>query len=688
MALLGLRWRARRRPEDGNNWLALARGLLAGGDVSEAREAARNAARWPLQVRPALELAGQMEAVGDAATARGLYEAAVRSAPDDADAAGFLGLFLLRLGQTDDAIDALRAAVRLAPGVADGHAFLAEALRLTGALGEALDHVKRALTIDPSNVGAQVRLGRIHAAMGNEDAALVAFRAAYALDPQDFEAALALGSALARADFAREAIAIFQILLERDPACVEALINCGMAHAAVNEPQAAMRALREAIRLRPDVPEAHCDLGIVQMQLGQTDAAIFSFRSAVALAPDSPDAHLQLGLALRERGARDAAGVHLEAAMRNSSPASETHQFAAEALRALTAVAGRRALEPVPPPDMMDDGDPEALPWHLPGRPVVEHRVSATPSPPPPTAPAPATPSPAAPPPEVDEELVEPGDELIEPGDEAPPAAAARVIAPPAWPKGVAPRGTPTLEPLAKAGPTPAPSAAAQAADAAVRPSLRPDSGPIPSVTVSRTPAPVAVSVRPPEVRAPSPAPRPLTGPVAAAEAAEGASAFTGNLKMFTLPNLLEFLRVNTSTGTLFLRGKRGTGEVHLRNGMLIGAAASRAPRLGDILVRTGQLKRDDLDKFISLQRAEETADSLGSLLIERKAINERGLRAAIIAQIHASMAELIAWEDGNFSFDKDEATTSREPGGVRVELACEMVVLEALRRVDEQRRG
>jgi hypothetical protein len=172
-----------------------------------------------------------------------------------------------------------------------------------------------------------------------------------------------------------------------------------------------------------------------------------------------------------------------------------------------------------------------------------------------------------------------------------------------------------------------------------------------------------------------------------AAESVEGASAFTGNLKMFTLPNLLEFLRVNNSTGTLFLRGRRGTGEVHLRNGMMIGAWASKAPRLGDILVRTGQLKRDDLDKFIQLQRAEETAASLGALLIEKKAINERGLRAAIIGQIHASMAELIAWEDGNFSFDKEEGTMDADHGGIQVELATEMVVLEALRRVDEQRR-
>jgi hypothetical protein len=204
---------------------------------------------------------------------------------------------------------------------------------------------------------------------------------------------------------------------------------------------------------------------------------------------------------------------------------------------------------------------------------------------------------------------------------------------------------------------------------------------------VSRTPAPLVGGAASPGVT-PAPGPnRPLTGPMHAAESVEGASAFTGNLKMFTLPNLLEFLRVNNSTGTLFLRGRRGTGEVHLRNGMLIGAGASKAPRLGDILVRTGQLKRDDLDKFIQLQRAEETAASLGALLIEKKAINERGLRAAIIGQIHASMAELIAWEDGNFSFDKEEGTMDADHGGIRVELACEMVVLEALRRVDEQRR-
>lgn len=664
MALIGLRWRARRRPDDGNNWLALSKALLEAGDLAEARDAARQAARWPVEVNAALDLAQRMEDAGDYAAARSLLEAATRSDPQNPDGYGFLGLFLLRAGLTDDAIDALRMAVKLSPGIPEGHIFLAEALRTTGALGEALEHVKTAISLDPSSVTAQVRLGRIYASQGNADAALGAFRAAYALDPQDFEAALALGSALGRAGQPRESISIFQVLLERDSACIEALINCGMAHAQLDEAQPAMRLLREAIRLRPDVPEAHCDLGIVQMQLKQVDAAIFSFRSAVALAPDSPEAHFQLGQALRERGARDAAGVHLEAAMRNSSPADETHQAAAAALRELSAVAGKISLMPEPPPDLDDDDEPPPPLANIVGR----GRTG-------------------------DFESSESLDDILDEIAHEPELPAAEMR----------PRGTLPGIDRVTSRPTPVPVKPALVnpripdAPRAEGPSAAEDE-PWPGVRVSRTPTPISPGAAQPPAAQPTPPPASTVDPAAArpagpqpvvtVETSEATAAFAGNLKMFTLPNLLEFLRLNNSTGTLFLQGKRGTGEIKLRHGLLVAAGASRAPRLGEILVKTGQLRSEDLERFIVLQRNDEGAESLGALLLEKQAINERGLRAAIIAQIHAGMAELISWDDGNFWFHSGAVEVPGDHGGMHIELSTEMVVLEALRRVDELRRG
>jgi hypothetical protein len=70
--------------------------------------------------------------------------------------------------------------------------------------------------------------------------------------------------------------------------------------------------------------------------------------------------------------------------------------------------------------------------------------------------------------------------------------------------------------------------------------------------------------------------------------------------------------------------------------------------------------------------------------------VTDRGLKAAVTAQVHAAMSELVQWEEGNFAFhmvDPGEAPVDDTPEVVRVDMSVEQVLLEAMRRLDEQRR-
>jgi hypothetical protein len=440
----------------------------------------------------------------------------------------------------------------------------------------------------------------------------------------------------------------------------------------------------------------------VQRSLGQVDAAILSFRSALGLAPTSAAAHLALGQTLRGTGADDAAHAHFEAAVRNAPPTDPHHVAAAAELRAMGAIALEEHAFALPPPDLDDDLDAED-----PDDGETRAALAALdPMEPPPGVPLESL-SAFEESTNSDDDAVDDLDDLDDldsvewlPDDDG-AAEPTEDLAPAPRAAGLAER--PAVE-QAPAQTRPAPVAAAEA-EAVVSapparartvkiepvdpPAHRSDSGPMPTVRVSRTansmPPMTMVSTPPVAQRLSSEPSRP---PPAAAF--ESPPAFTGNLRMFQLPNLMEFLRLNQCSGTLFVMGRRGTGEVRLRAGRLTGAAASKAPRLGDILVRTGQLKREELEKVVTLQRAEESAESLGVLLLQHSQVTDRGLKAAVTAQVHAAMSELVQWEEGNFAFhmvDPGEAPVDDTPEVVRVDMSVEQVLLEAMRRLDEQRR-
>lgn len=698
MAVLPLRWRSMRRPDDGNNWLALTRALLEAGELGEAREAARNAAKWTFDLDAALEVAQGLEKVKALDLAAGLMRAASTLAPTRVDLRVRLADLLLGADEVDDAADVLREAVERFPDEVGVRLALADTLVRVGAAGDAERQAERATEVAPERVEAWLALGRARRAAGNDTGAAEAVGRANTIAPEHEGAALALAEVHAERGAPREALELLRGVLERAPESAAALVQAGKAHAQLGESLAALRHLREAIRLRPDAPEAHCDLGAVQRSLGQVDAAILSFRSALGLAPTSAAAHLALGQTLRGTGADDAAHAHFEAAVRNAPPTDPHHVAAAAELRAMGAIALEEHAFALPPPDLDDDLDAED-PDDGETRAALAALDPVEPPPGVPLESLSAFEETTGSDEDEDDDAVDDLDDLdsvewlpdddgtADPTEELAPAPRAAELAERAAVDPAPAQTRPAaVEAVESAPPARARTVKIEPVDP---PTRRSDSGPMPTVRVSRT-----ANSMPPMTMVPTPpvaqrlSAEPSRPPPAAAF--ESPPAFTGNLRMFQLPNLMEFLRLNHCSGTLFVMGRRGTGEVRLRAGRLTGAAASKAPRLGDILVRTGQLKRDELEKVVTLQRAEESAESLGVLLLQHSRVTDRGLRAAVTSQVHAAMSELVQWEEGNFAFhmvDPGEAPVDDTPEVVRVDMSVEQVLLEAMRRLDEQRR-
>jgi Flp pilus assembly protein TadD len=159
--------------------------------------------------------------------------------------------------------------------------------------------------------------------------------------------------------------------------------------------------------------------------------------------------------------------------------------------------------------------------------------------------------------------------------------------------------------------------------------------------------------------------------------------SITGDLEAFRLPDLLEFLRVQRSTGTLLLGARHGAGLLRLFEGELIGASAPATPRLGEILVREGSIDPSVLSSIVEQQRVSERLreepELLGTILLKKQIVGAERLHSAMMEQVLAALGEMMTWTSGQFAFH------ARAPG-TRPSLSFDVqrLMLEAARRADE----
>ena len=159
--------------------------------------------------------------------------------------------------------------------------------------------------------------------------------------------------------------------------------------------------------------------------------------------------------------------------------------------------------------------------------------------------------------------------------------------------------------------------------------------------------------------------------------------ALEGTLRDFSLADIFQLIGLQRKTGVLTLRGKDDTVTVTFLDGKVVGADSLNRRlenRLGTVLLRTGTLTQDQLNRALEIQK--ETLQRLGFILTHYGIISADSLKHAIQLQILQIVYRLFRWKDGDYHFSQ-ETTIEYDRDNV-VPITAESILMEGARMIDE----
>jgi len=158
--------------------------------------------------------------------------------------------------------------------------------------------------------------------------------------------------------------------------------------------------------------------------------------------------------------------------------------------------------------------------------------------------------------------------------------------------------------------------------------------------------------------------------------------SISGELKSFSIFDVLEFLRLQSKSGSLVISSRQGAGIVRLVQGAMTCASAPGTPRLGDVLVEAGLISREQLGAALNKQRGlpQDSAEALGSILLQEKAIDRTQLGKIVFEQALTALEVMTTWPEGAFSFHPTDGVEAPP-----LSFGVQQIVLELMRRRDER---
>lgn len=158
--------------------------------------------------------------------------------------------------------------------------------------------------------------------------------------------------------------------------------------------------------------------------------------------------------------------------------------------------------------------------------------------------------------------------------------------------------------------------------------------------------------------------------------------AIQGSIEEAGLPDVLQLLALGRKTGCLsVVDGSALQGQIFLDVGRVSYATVSNRPdRLGDMLVKSGRITRQQLDQAVT-EQTRSSGHQLGRVLVDAGRLERAELEQYIRLQVEEAVYSLFTWKQGTFSF-----TSERLPPhlSLLVPLDTESLLLEGARRVDE----
>jgi tetratricopeptide (TPR) repeat protein len=157
--------------------------------------------------------------------------------------------------------------------------------------------------------------------------------------------------------------------------------------------------------------------------------------------------------------------------------------------------------------------------------------------------------------------------------------------------------------------------------------------------------------------------------------------AIKGSLREASLPDVLQLLAMGQKTGCLSVTDRSNFGYIYFERGRITYASiVNRRDRLGDLLVKNGLVRPQELDAAIE-EQGRRPEMRLGEILIRQGSLTREHLEQYIRIQIEEAVYYLFTWTQGSFYFEAEQ----RPPeGALLVSINPENVLLEGARRIDE----
>ncbi len=151
-----------------------------------------------------------------------------------------------------------------------------------------------------------------------------------------------------------------------------------------------------------------------------------------------------------------------------------------------------------------------------------------------------------------------------------------------------------------------------------------------------------------------------------------------GSLAELPLPEILQHLRLENSTGILSVVSGGARKALYIKGGRLV-FASSNLPndRLGEILLREGKITVEEYETSI---KAISKGKRQGKVLVEMGALSPKDLWESVQLQVQEVVYSLFQWDNGQFHFE-DSSLPEKER--ITVDLDVVDLILAGTRRVD-----
>ncbi len=113
-------------------------------------------------------------------------------------------------------------------------------------------------------------------------------------------------------------------------------------------------------------------------------------------------------------------------------------------------------------------------------------------------------------------------------------------------------------------------------------------------------------------------------------------------------------MRLGKATGILTVSGGEVKKCIYVKTGKIVFASSnSMLDRLGEVLVKTGKLKRKDLERGVQLYNKKTGLIKLGAILVENGFITSKELFGGLKAQVMEIIYSLFLLNEGDYQFEQ-----------------------------------